>query len=287
MHRLFKLLILVLILLGVFGGLFFISKSKFENSSSEVITGQIQNLSLIKSNLVDIRVNTVNLTKLDPNSIDFGEDREVLSNQIKEANSNLKISLEDYEDDRQGIKKLSLQNLVYLRLRKKYDLKHSLENVSKTSSEIDSFVYDFEEIGKVTKTIYGIYFPSDYEKYNIDFSGYYEGELRDRGIFTDVKDNVESVNNTKFKTGELSHRLEELQIIFDACLEKIGKESIAFEDLVACEDALSIQELKELAFYTELSYINTDSFLQTLADLTNEAYSLEFTISNMLGDLEK
>jgi hypothetical protein len=287
MRRLFRLLIIVLLLLGIVWGIFFISKSKFNSASVEVITGQVRNLSLIKSNLVDIRINTVNLTKLDPNSVDFSEDREVTLNQIREANNNLKVSLEDYEKDKKEIKKLSLQNLVYLRLRKKYDLKQSLENISKTSSEIDSFVYDFEEVGNITKVIYGIYFPSDYEKYNIDFSGYYEGELKDGGIFTDVKDDVEGISNIKFKTRELSHRLEELQIIFDACLEKIGKESIAFKDLVACEDALSIQELKELAFYTELSYINTDSFLQTLADLTNEAYSLEFAISKMLGDLEK
>ncbi len=249
--------------------------------TSQYVDQQIRDLSYIKTKLVALRINTVELTKLDPNRLDFLEEKNAILSQIETTNQELTAKLEEYNRQKAQVKKMSLTGFLQHKIDKKFQTPELVQNAEQISSATTILIMEYQNVGQVTQAIYNIYLPSDYQKYNIDFSSYYQGELKDKNIFTDVRSQVEQVDRSKFNTKDLILRLDQVQALFDECLAQTGKEIIAYEDIGVCEDALSIDELKDLAYQTELSYLAGNGVLETLTDLTNTAYNLEAAVNGM------
>ena len=273
MLKIAKILMVILVIVGL-GFSAKLVLDKYVATNAQKAQEQLAQASLVRAQLVDIRVNLVGLRELDPNSLDFLENKEALLLAIESANNSL---LETYETNDLGPKKNILPEFISSKL-KQVSL---YANVPLINQEISAFLFDYKEFGEKTRPIYNIYFPSDYEAYNVEFSAFYEGELQDTGIFTDVKAGFTSDEDSKFDTTELTLRLDQVQIIFEDCIATIGKESIAFADLADCEDALSMQELKELAYFAELTYFQRESFLNLITEMTNDIILLEKEINSL------
>ena len=272
----FKIFVVVLILvITIFGGYKYLG-SLYDNYTRDILQGRITYLSKTKAPLIDIRINLIEIRKLDPNDLEFLSAKETLIGAIENANKRLAEVYRNADGDSVH------SNILYKWVLKKHKVDQSLiSNIADYIQTIDDFVHDFRGMGEKTGKIYNIYLPKDYENYNIDLSAYYKGELQDMGIFTDIKTQMGGVDSDKFNTLELTHRLDELQVIFEECVAGMGKEAIAFSDLAECEDALSIHELKELAYFSELSYFNSEKFLNFITNLTNDIYRYDFVISSI------
>ncbi len=281
MKKFLPLGMLVLLILSLS---YYIIHKSFQTNPG-YIEKRIRDLSYLRTKLVEIRINAVALTELNANKIDFLEKKGNMVSQIKEANKELVSKLSDFEEDRENSKKISLINLQQKRFDKKYGISELMLSSENIANFTNSFVVDFEEINNTTKDIYNIYLPSDYQKYKVDISAYYQGELQSNNIFTDVKSKVENIDKSKFKTKDLLLKLSQLQVLFEECLSQIDKEVIAYSDLAVCEDSLSIDELKDIAFQVELSYFASEGFLETLAELTNTAYELDTVVNDMVTEL--
>jgi len=267
-----KIVIYVLVIALIAVGFIGITRlhSGLEIKRQSYVDSQLEYLSKVRAPLLDIKLSVVQYTQLDSTELEFIDKRGSMLAEIEEANEALKeaIALEAPTENKLLLKYWKLKPA------KAQDLNEYHEFIGTLTTE-------FSIVGEKTRPIYGIYFPSYYEHYEVDITGFYEGELQNTGIFTDVRASIEELDGEKFNTKEILHRLNEMQDLFDACLEDIGKDRILFTDLEVCEDALTVPELKELAFYTELSYLELRSSLEAMTEITNYITELDASIDEL------
>lgn len=285
MHRIKYIIVIAAVLLGL-GALGFITIDKIPFMSRDTVLEEVSDLSYVRANLTELRLSIFEYAELDPNALDFEEKKSNLLQKIDESNKELSIKLEEIQEENKGIRAISLKKLFQVKNNQKYSVANLMRQSNELSEALAEHSTDLESVGLSTSAIYNIYFPGDYEELNIDVSDFYDAELKNADIFTDVKEEVEKVDTSKFVTKDVVDKLDNIQLLFEACISEIGKERIAYSDLSVCEDALSIDELKELTYHAELSYFKSDEFVETLTDLTNTAYGLDAAVKNLITTYE-